>query len=79
MHPKLRLGASAACALLVLAAAGQAAAAAPSRPWMDPKLSPDKRATLVQQSMSLEEQVAMLHGVMPLFLKPLPPGAPVPG
>ena len=73
MHRTL-LGASAACAILAFAAAAGRAAEPAARPWMQPGLSPDKRATLVQQHISLEEQIALLHGVMPLLLRPLPPG-----
>ena len=42
---------------LVLAQ-GQAA----DRPWMDKALSPDRRADLVLQEMTLDEKIALLHG-----------------
>ena len=56
-----------------LALAG-AADAAPAQPWMNPKLSPDRRAELVLQRMSLDQQIVLLHGHMPQFLRPLPAG-----
>lgn len=39
-------------------AQGQAA----NRPWMDKTLSPDRRADLVLQEMTLDEKIALLHG-----------------
>ena len=33
-----------------------------SQPWMNPHLSPEKRAELVLQEMTLDEKIAMLHG-----------------
>jgi len=33
-----------------------------SQPWMNPHLSPEKRAELVLQQMTLDEKIAMLHG-----------------
>lgn len=33
-----------------------------SRPWMDKTLSPDRRADLVLQEMTLDEKIALLHG-----------------
>ena len=41
---------------------------------MDRRLSPDRRAELLLRAMTLEEQVSLLHGSMPAFLRPLPPG-----
>ncbi|HZR41369.1 MAG TPA: glycoside hydrolase family 3 protein, partial [Ktedonobacteraceae bacterium] len=32
------------------------------RPWMDPSLSPDKRADLLLAQMTLDEKITMLHG-----------------
>ena len=34
----------------------------PSGPWMDKSLSPDRRADLVVQQMTLDEKLSMLHG-----------------
>jgi beta-glucosidase len=67
-------GSSAGALVAALALAGAAQAAPASQPWMDPKLSPDRRAELVLQRMSLDEQLSLLHGHMPLFMKPMPPG-----
>ena len=39
------------------------AAPAPSGPWMNTSLSPDERAALVLKEMTLDEKIAMLHGV----------------
>lgn len=33
-----------------------------NRPWMDKTLSPDRRADLVLQEMTLDEKIALLHG-----------------
>jgi beta-glucosidase len=35
----------------------------PSGPWMNTSLSPDERADLVIKEMTLDEKIAMLHGV----------------
>jgi len=42
----------------VAVAQGQSA----NRPWMDKTLSPDRRADLVLQEMTLDEKIALLHG-----------------
>ncbi len=53
------------CAML--GAANQGAAQwhkpAPTGPWMNTALSPDERADLVMKQMTLEEKIALLHGV----------------
>jgi len=48
-----------------------------ARPWMDSKLSPDKRADLLLAAMTPDEKVALLHGPMAMPFGPfkLPPGA----
>ena len=35
----------------------------PMGPWMNPSLTPDQRAGLVLKEMTLDEKIAMLHGV----------------
>src|SRR5215467_14206132 len=40
----------------------QAGDEAANRPWMDTALSPDRRADLVLQQMTLDEKIALLHG-----------------
>ena len=59
-------------AALLLAAPGMAPAAGKplGAPWMNPKLSPDARADLVLARLTLDEQIALLHGSMPLFMGP---------
>jgi beta-glucosidase len=37
--------------------------AAPKGPWMNTSLSPDERADLVLKEMTLDEKIALLHGV----------------
>jgi beta-glucosidase len=32
------------------------------RPWMNPKLTPDRRAALLQSAMTLDEEMAILRG-----------------
>jgi beta-glucosidase len=64
-------------AALSLAVAGPTQAAGPKaagQPWMNPRLDPDRRAELVIAQMSLDEQIALLHGDFPAFLPKKPPG-----
>ena len=63
-------------AAMVLAASAQAQPAA--RPWMDPKLSPDERARLLEQQMTLDERISVVHGPMAMPFgrdAPMPAGA----
>ena len=49
-----------------------------ARPWMDARLAPDERARLIQQQMTLDEKISILHGPMALPYfgpRPLPSGA----
>ncbi|HMK21130.1 MAG TPA: glycoside hydrolase family 3 C-terminal domain-containing protein [Terriglobales bacterium] len=60
--------------MTVAAMAQPAAAPLPApRPWMDPRLSPDQRATLVLKEMALDEKVSMLHGTGMKDLSPISP------
>jgi beta-glucosidase len=56
-----------ACAVLVASALSPIAARAdaPSGcgPWMDPSVSPDRRADLVMAQMTLDEKIAMTHAI----------------
>lgn len=47
------------------------------KPWMNTRLSPDRRADLLLAQMSTDEKVALLHGsmAMPFGRFQLPPGA----
>jgi beta-glucosidase len=50
---------------------------APTGPWMNASLSPDERADLVMKEMTLDEKVALLHGVgMPTDDPVTPENAP---
>jgi beta-glucosidase len=50
---------------------------APTGPWMNTSLSPDQRADLVLKEMTLDEKVALLHGVgMPTDEAVTPENAP---
>ena len=70
----LMMGACAAALLLAAPAmAASAGAKAAARPWMNSRLSPDARAELVLAGLSLDQQIALLHGVMPVFLGPKKP------
>ncbi|MDB5477000.1 MAG: glycosyl hydrolase, partial [Phenylobacterium sp.] len=70
-------------AALALALPGLAQSAGPkavpkaraAQPWMNPKLSPDRRADLVIGQMSLDEQIGLLHGVFPRLMAKPPAGA----
>ena len=67
--------AGAACAAIILGLAAGAWAAKPAgEPWRDPNLSPDQRADLLLRHMSLDEQIALLHGHFPVLMKTLPAG-----
>lgn len=67
------LRASAASALAAsIVTAGWAAPA--DKPWMNPSLSPDKRADLVLDQASLDEQLTLVHGYFPSIMRPTPPG-----
>ncbi len=62
--------------LTVLAALICASATAqPSKPWMNAKLDPDKRADLVLDQMTLDEQILLVHGEFPRVAKVMPQGA----
>src|SRR5207302_7856322 len=49
----------------------------PQRRWVDPDLSPDARAGLVLDAMTLDEKIGLVHGGfgMPINGKPKPDGA----
>src|SRR5579863_1660073 len=49
-------------ALALISAASIAAAQNSDRPWMNPSLSPEKRADLVLKQLTLDEKLALLHG-----------------
>jgi beta-glucosidase len=49
--------------MALLPALAQSPSPAPMRPWMDRTLTPDKRAELILGQMSLDEKLAMVHGV----------------
>ena len=50
---------------------------APTGPWMNTSLSPDERASLVLKQMTLDEKVALLHGIgMPTDEPVTPENAP---
>jgi len=74
MGRDLKAGVCAAALLLALGGAAEAAGAKTSaQPWMNRKLGPDARAELVLARLSLDQQIALLHGVMPVFLGPKKP------
>jgi len=61
-------------ALIVCLAAGTLAAQSnPSRPWMNPSLSPDERASMVVKEMTLDEKITLLHGTGHEGLGPMSP------
>jgi beta-glucosidase len=43
------------------------AAAQPAQPWMNPALSPERRADLVLRQMTLDEEVSLVHGSLGFF------------
>ncbi|HUZ05472.1 MAG TPA: hypothetical protein VMU62_08935 [Acidobacteriaceae bacterium] len=48
--------------LLAQAVSPQAASQKTTQPWMDSTLSPDARAQMVLQQMTLDEKISLLHG-----------------
>ncbi len=68
---------------LVLALAGTAMQAADTpranAPWMNPVLSPDRRADLVIQQMTLDEKIQLVHGSMAMHWQELGLKHPIPG
>jgi beta-glucosidase len=73
MRRELKTGVCAAALMLALpglapAAARPAHTAAAGQPWMNPKLTADQRADLVLAKLSLDQQIALLHGSMPMFM-----------
>ena len=63
----LRISAVAFLFVFCMAVAGMAQrrheAPKPTGPWMNTALSPDERADLVLKEMTLDEKIALLHGV----------------
>jgi beta-glucosidase len=57
------------------AAAKPAAKPASGAPWTNHKLSPDARADLVLARLSVDEQIDLLHGSMPVFMGAKKPAA----
>ncbi|MGA9627074.1 MAG: hypothetical protein WBQ65_21545, partial [Bryobacteraceae bacterium] len=55
-------GAVALFALLLSPLAAQRQAQAPKGPWMDASLSPDQRADMVMEQMTLDEKISLVHG-----------------
>jgi beta-glucosidase len=52
------------------------ALAADTVPWMNPSLSPDERARLIEQQMTQAERLQLVHGIWSIPYKvALPPGA----
>lgn len=48
--------------IAILCAAAPLAAQDASRPWMNPKLSPEVRADMVLKQLTLDEKISLLHG-----------------
>jgi len=86
MHRSLRLASIARLALALCAVAAislscfaqrHSAQAKPTGSWMNTSLSPDERADLVMKEMTLDEKIALLHGVgMPTDEPVTPENAP---
>ncbi|HWU40212.1 MAG TPA: glycoside hydrolase family 3 N-terminal domain-containing protein, partial [Candidatus Acidoferrum sp.] len=55
---------------------GQAVDQTPKGPWMDKNLSPDQRADLVIEQMTLDEKISLLHGTGFGFPRPGRPAPP---
>ena len=48
--------------LTALTVSGQTKSEAKNRPWMNTKLSPERRADLVLNQLTLDEKISLLHG-----------------
>ena len=73
-----KLGLSVTASLAVMLAASGASFAQDARPWMNTTLSADQRATLLDQQLTDDERINLVHGVMalPFFFKgKMPDGA----
>lgn len=46
-----------------------------AQPWMDTSLSPDERAALLIEQLTLDEMISLVHGPMPALLKTPPADA----
>jgi beta-glucosidase len=69
-----RTGGCVAALTMALPAIAMAAGKAPlAQPWMNPRLGPDARAELVLKRLDLDQQIALLHGYMPVFMGPKKP------
>jgi len=72
-----RIAPLAAIVCLAASAMAQNHVPRPTGPWMNPTLSSDARATLVLKEMTLDEKIALLHGVgMPTDELVTPENAP---
>jgi len=63
------IAAAVSAAAPLLAADAQSPAAAAIEPWMNPRLSPDRRADLLEAAMTPEEKFSLLHGELGLPTK----------
>lgn len=61
--------------LLVACAMAVAQNTTPSRPWMNPGLTPDERAAMVVKELTLDEKISLLHGTGMEGLSPMSPAA----
>jgi beta-glucosidase len=59
--------------LFSVSLAAVAQTGAKNHPWMNPKLSPDERASMVVKEMTLDEKIQLLHGTGMEGLSPLSP------
>jgi beta-glucosidase len=59
--------------LTTMTVLGQASNEAAGKPWMNTKLSPERRAELVLKQMTLDEKIELLHGEGMARQKNLPP------
>ena len=59
--------------LTALTVSGQTNGVAKNRPWMNTNLSPERRADLVLEQLTLDEKIGLLHGNGMARQKNLPP------
>ena len=59
--------------LTALTISGQTKGMVKDQPWMDTKLSPERRADLVLEQMTLDEKIGLLHGNGMARQRHLPP------
>jgi beta-glucosidase len=73
LAPCARVFFSLALILTLSAAIGNAQTKGKIQPWMNTKLSPDERASMVVKELTIDEKISLLHGTGMVGLSPMSP------